>query len=413
MILYRVPLASDENPFYWADMPNSSALICATSLSILALVAGCSTLPRDGPTGKAVEQGAGTASMPGSYAILDLDYAASERIKAQPPQFFGSLAAGSSQDVAGLIGLGDVLAISIYEPSGSLFATSSPSSSSSSGRANVRADATGLPPIVVDSTGAINIPFAGSIAVAGATAGEAATRIRRALSGKVINPQVIVSVSENNFNTVTVLGEVKNPGRAPLTSNADRIIDVIAARGGAARPLEDVIVTLQRAGQTYAAPLSVVLGEFSENIRLTRGDQINLAYKPRRFSTFGALGAVTEVEMGPGDLSLAGALSKVGGLDTNSANARAVLLFRFERPEVAATLGINLAPQRRGVPVIYRVNLETAEGFFIANNFQVQPEDIIYVPRSGSAELSKFFTLVRAISGVIYDISVTNTLTND
>ncbi|NBW10382.1 MAG: polysaccharide export protein [Caulobacteraceae bacterium] len=396
-------------------MPHTPVLMRALSLSVLALVAGCSTLPRDGPTGKAVDQGAGVANTPGSYTILDLDYAASERIKAQPPRFFGSLEAGSSQDVSGLIGVGDVLAVSIYEPSGSLFGggAATAASASSVARASVRADATGLPPIVVDAAGAISIPFAGSINVAGATPGEAAARIRRALIGKVINPQVVVSVSESTFNTVTVLGEVKSPGRAPLSPNADRMVDVIAARGGSARPPEDVLVTLQREGQTYTAPLSAVLDEFSENIRLSRGDRINLAYKPRRFSTFGALSAVTEVEMGAGNLSLAGALSKVGGLDTNSANARSVLVFRFERPEVAAALGITQTPQRRGVPVVYRLNLEAAEGFFIANNFQIQPEDIIYVPRSGSAELSKFFTLVRSISGVIYDISVTNTLTTN
>jgi polysaccharide export outer membrane protein len=406
-----MPLASERNPFYLASMLNTPVLLRALSLSVLALIAGCSTLPRDGPTGRAVDQGASAPNTPGSYTIIDLEYAASERIKAQPPEFFGSLVAGSSEDVSGLIGVGDVLAVSIYEPSGSLF--SGGASSSASARASVRADATGLPPIVVDSTGAITIPFGGSINVAGLTPGEAAQRIRRSLAGKVINPQVIVSISENAFNTVTVLGEVRNPGRAPLSSNADRIVDVIAARGGVARAPEDVMVVLQRNGQTYQAPLTAVVGEFSENIRLSRGDQINLVFKPRRFSTFGALGSVSEIDMGAGSLSLAGALSKVGGLDTNAANARSILVFRFERPEVTAALGISQPPQFRGVPVVYRLNLEAAEGFFIANNFQIQSDDIIYVPRSGSAELGKFFTLVRTISGVVYDISVTNTLSNN
>ena len=65
------------------------------------------------------------------------------------------------------------------------------------------------------------------------------------------------------------------------------------------------------------------------------------------------------------------------------------------------------------MPVVYRLNLERAEGLFIANNFEIQPDDIFYVPRSGSAELGKFFTLVRTVTGAIYDVSVTSALSNN
>jgi polysaccharide export outer membrane protein len=277
----------------------------------------------------------------------------------------------------------------------------------------VRSGAQTLPVIPVDATGSVTIPFAGTVRVGGLTTTEAGAAIRRALVGRVANPQVVVAMAENTYNTVTVLGEVRQPGRAPLTTNANRILDVLADRGGIARPAEDVTVTIRRDGRLYSAPLTVVTSDFDQNIRLARGDQINLVYGPRYFSTFGALGAVTQVQMGAGPLSLAGAISKVGGLDTNSANARSVLVFRFERPEVAQALGLTQPATARGVPVVYRLNLEEAEGLFIANNFQIQSEDIFYVPRSGSAELSKFFTLVQTFTRVIYDVSVTSTLNTD
>ena len=388
------------------SLPNASARTVAL-LSIVAILGGCSTLPRDGPTGRAVERGASTPSASGGYAIVDLDFATSERIKAQPRQFLGSLSGGESNAASSQIGPGDSLAVSIFEPGGSLFG------SSGSSTTGVRSGNQTLPAITVDSNGAVTIPFAGAVRVAGLTTTEAAASIRRALIGKVGNPQVVVAMAENSFNTVTVLGEVRQPGRAPLSTNSNRIVDIIANRGGVARPAEDVMVTIRRDGRTFSAPLSVVTSDFDENIRLARGDQINLVYTPRHFSTFGALGAVTQVEMGAGRLNLAGAISKVGGLDTNSANARSVLVFRFERPEVAAAIGVTQAPTTRGVPVVYRLNLEQAEGLFIANNFEIQPDDIFYVPRSGSAELSKFFTLVQTFTRVIYDISVTSTLSTN
>jgi polysaccharide export outer membrane protein len=152
-------------------------------------------------------------------------------------------------------------------------------------------------------------------------------------------------------------------------------------------------VQVRRGAETYSAPLSAVTTDFSENVRLQRGDQVNLVHAPRRFSTFGALGTVSRTDMPAGITTLAGALSGAGGLNDSFANARSVLVFRFERPEIAEALGVTQPATPRGVPVVYRLNLEEASGFFTANAFIVQPEDIIYAPRAMSAELRKFCRL--------------------
>ena len=375
------------------------------TITITAILAGCSTLPRDGPSGRAVESGADAVDSLGGYSIVELDYAASEGIKAVAPQFFGSLTGADTEATYDVIGVGDSISVSIYEPGGSLFASGGGSTDD-----GVQSGNQSLPGIVVERAGTVQIPFAGAIRVAGLTSGQAAAAIRRALIGKVGNPQVLVSITASTSNAVTILGSVRQPGRVPLTVNANRILDIIAASGGTERATEDVVVTIQRQGQTFSAPLSSVTTDFNENTRLVPGDQINLAYKPRRYSTFGALGAIALTEMASGDVTLAGALSRVGGLETNSANARSVLVFRFERPEVAQALGVTRTPTVRGVPVVYRLNLEEASGFFTANNFIVQPDDILYVPRSSSAELRKFFELVQSVTRVVYDVSVTSTL---
>lgn len=377
----------------------------AASLLIVALLAGCSTLPRDGPSGRNVVQGASSPERAGDYALIDLDFALSERLKAAPPPSFSTLALASSDAPTDVIGVGDTLAVSIFEPGGALFGGGSNNAGSSGNQT--------LPPLVVNRNGAVPIPFAGEVNVQGLTPTQASAAVRRALIGKVANPQVIVTVAGNTSNAVTVLGEVRNPGRQPLTSNHNRILDVIAAAGGPSRSLYDIDVRIQRDGKTYAAPMSVVTTEFNENVRLQRGDQVNLVYKPRRFSSFGAFNAVARSELPSGPLTLAEALSGVGGLDSNLANARSVLVFRFERPEVAQTLGIQQAPTSRGVPVVYRLNLNEGEGFFIASNFQMQPDDVIYAPRAGAAEMRKFFEFVQSITRVVYDVSVTSTLNLD
>lgn len=376
------------------------------TLMITAILAGCSSLPRDGPTGRATAPGALGDAAFGGYALVDMTYEVSERLKATPVSFLGSLSGADSQAPVDVIGVGDALAVSIFEPSGTLFGSGVLG-------AQVRGGSQALPTLVVDRNGAVGVPFAGQVRVAGLTSGQAADAIRRALTGRAANPQVIVSVTGNASNTVTVLGEVREPGRADLGANADRILDVIAAAGGTPRPPEDIEVTIQREGRVYAAPLTAVSSIFGENVRLSRGDQINLTYKPRRYSTFGALGRVSEVDMGSGSVSLAAALSRVGGLDTNSANVRQILVFRFERPEAAQALGLTQPATSRGVPVVYRLDLSQTGGFFVANSFAVQNEDILYVPRADSAELRKFFEFVQTITRVVYDVSVTSTLTTD
>jgi len=383
-------------------------------LAIVAILGGCSTLPRDGPSGASVNAGATTASALGSYALVPLTFEATERMKQVPPQFFGSLAAGSSEQPADVIGEGDTLAISIFDPSGALFGGTLGSGSSSSRTSTTLSGGNqALPGATVDRSGSVTIPFGGQVRVQGLTSTQAAAAIRRALVGKVANPQVLVSIAGNASNTVNVLGDVRQPGRAPLGVNSDRILDVIAAAGGSARTTDDLTISIQREGRTYTAPLSAVTTEFGENVRLQRGDVVNVQYKPRRFSTFGGLNAVAQVDMPAGPVTLTGALSKVGGLNTNTANARRVLIFRFERPEVAQALGINQPATPRGVPVVYELDFSDAASVFAATNMEVMPEDVIYVPLAGAAEMRKFFEVVQSLTRVVYDVSVTSTLNNN
>ena len=369
------------------------------SLMIVALLAGCSTLPRDGPSGQAVVGRASTPDQAGDYALVDLDFAMSERLKAAPAPSFSTLALASSDAPTDIIGVGDVVSVTVFEAGGALFgATGVPQT---------------LPALIVDRNGAVPIPFAGSVVVQGLTPAQASAAVRRALVGKTANPQVIVSMAGNTSNTVTVLGEVRAPGRQPLSANHDRVLDIIATAGGPSQSIYDVTVLIQRAGQTYSAPMSIVTTQFNENVRLQRGDQINLVFKPRRFSSFGAFNAVSRATIPPGPLTLTEALSGVGGLDSNLADAKSVLVFRFERPEVAQALGIRQAATPRGVPVVYRLNLNEGSGFFIASNFQIEPDDVIYAPRAGAAEARKFFEFVQSVTRVIYDVSVTSAINVD
>lgn len=371
-------------------------------LPALALWA-CSSLPHDGPSGRSF----GKAEQPPAakgYALIDLTYAAAERIAATPPPALASLAGAASAAPNDRLGEGDVVDVAIFEPGGMTHFTSTGEANAAGGTTQT------LPRLTIDKDGCIAIPFAGPVRIAGLTVTEAAQTIQTALRGRAVNPQVQVNLVGNFTNSVTVMGEVRSVGRVPLTPYNERLLDVLAAAGGPTKPPADITVTLVRGDTQASAPFTALLRRDDQNVRLAPHDQIRLLYAPRKYSVFGALGRVTESPIEDEGLTLAEAISRAGGLDTMSANAASVLVFRFERPAVAKALGLAAPITPKGVPVVYRLNMLQPVSFFVANSFPIQSGDLIYVPRSDTTELRKFLELVSLVSQVTYNLTVTPVL---
>ncbi|MFN3353626.1 MAG: polysaccharide biosynthesis/export family protein [Brevundimonas sp.] len=373
------------------------------ALSAALALAGCASLPADGPSARSI---GGDDVASAGYALVDLGYDTAERVRQAQRARPGGLSGLAAASAVGAIGPGDLLEISIYDPSGVLFGSRSSLGVSSAG-------AQALPTQAVDEDGEVIVPFAGAVRVAGLQPAAAAAAIQRALRGRVANPQVVVSVAESVASSVIVLGEVQRPGRAALRPNANRLLDVIALAGGGEGRPEDLEVVVSRGGRQAAAPLTLVSSDPAQNVILGPGDQVLLRSAPRRFSSFGALGRVANVEMPSGTVSLTEALSLSGGLQTERADAASVLVFRLEDPAVAQAIGLTQPATPRGVPVVYRLNLREPAGFFTATAFEVRPDDVIYAPSASTAELRKFFEFVQSITRVVYDIQVAGTLNND
>jgi len=85
----------------------------------------------------------------------------------------------------------------------------------------------------VDNSGHVELIVGGYLWVSGLTSTEAALAIEARLrDAKVLrNPHVTVNVLESASQTVTVLGEVKNPGSYPLWGR-QHVAEAIAAAGG-------------------------------------------------------------------------------------------------------------------------------------------------------------------------------------
>ena len=79
--------------------------------------------------------------------------------------------------------------------------------------------------------GRATIPLVGDVALAGLSTQAAAEQIVRSLEGLVVDPKVTVGIKTSSQAMISVVGQVRNPGRYALNSG-DGVLHMIASAGG-------------------------------------------------------------------------------------------------------------------------------------------------------------------------------------
>jgi len=364
-----------------------------TGAVLVLVLSACAQLPAAGPSASTIEtaQGQGAAN---SIQIVDVDDAVARKLLAQRRYRMFSESLGSQRIPVADIGSGDTLEISIWEsPPATLFGTGSIDV-----RSPQAARATTMPEQTVDREGFVTVPFAGRIAVAGQTPQAVEAEIGRRLNGKANQPQVIVRVLRNTSAAVTVVGEVTNSMRMPLTASGERLLDALAAAGGVRQPINKMTLQVTRGNDFYALPLDVVIRDPRQNVPLRPGDVVTALFQPLSFTALGATGKNEEVNFEAQGISLAQAIARSGGLIDSRSNPQGVFIFRFE-PENALEWPRPVATTPDGlVPVIYRIDLRNPNSFFVMQSFAMSNKDILYISNAPVAELQKFLNLVFSVA---------------
>jgi polysaccharide export outer membrane protein len=370
----------------------SLALFGALALS------GCDALPASGPTEAQVLNGQTAPQNQLGFHIVTIDASNVAALQRVSP---GTMAALNpvydSGASAGTIGPGDILSISIFEVGNSLFApaTGAAAAAGQSAGPSGAVSNIALPAEQVDDQGTVTVPYAGRITAAGLTPDRLAARIEAALSGQSQNPQVIVTIDKDLENTVIVSGDIRTPGRYPLTLAHERLLDIVAIAGGTVHPEQDVYADLTRDDQTGKILVSDLQNEPDQDVYLAPGDQINLSYDPRSFSVFGAAEKVQQIDFGAPQVSLAEALARAGGPSNQQADPEGVFLFRFEDPATARALGLPAGSAR--VPVVYRLDMLQPTSYFVAQEFPMHDQDVLYISNARTDKVGKFFGLISAL----------------
>ena len=358
-------------------------------LSLCAFISGCTSLPSAGPEVGPSSYAAVNAPSSAPHAVVNVTPEVVRVVeKSQPGSGLGGFRGPGASTIR--LGVGDVVAVTIFEASpGGLFIPLE-STNSSGNYVN-------LPEQKVDSSGNISVPYAGSIKAAGLEPAAIQRTIEQRLASRAIEPQAVVAVRSQTSSEVSVLGDVNSPSKFQINSDGERILDVIAKAGGPRQPGYETYVTLQRGKKKATVYFQTLVREPANNIFVLPSDTVYVYREPHSFTAFGASNENGRYDFADETINLSDALGKAGGLLDNRANPGAVLVYRTESRKTAQKLGVPVEKfEGDHIPVIYQFNLRDPGGFFLASSFPVRNKDVIYIGNAAIVKFMKFIDVVGA-----------------
>jgi len=361
----------------------------------VACLAGCSSLPTAGPSSEDVQAQASAADQHVRYELVDINNQVLDALSRRGADSLRSSFGDYRPSVEPRIGVGDFISVTVWEAApGGLF-----SGPAVLGPVSTGSKSATMPDQVVGRDGSISVPYAGRINVAGRTPQEVQKVVERALDGKAIQPQALVTVTRPLSNTVTVTGEVVQGARIPLSVKGDRLLDVISSAGGIRVPSYDTYIQLSRGNKTARVPFTRVLNDPRENIFLRPDDVVALVREPQTFMAMGATPRNAEIPFDAAGITLSQAMARTGGLIDVAADPSGVFIFRYEPDSIARLINPNSPLLGRGaVPTVYRLDMRDANSLFLAQRFRMFARDVLYISTSPSVQTRKVLDMVAAAS---------------
>jgi len=352
-----------------------------------SLVSGCAALPTNAPTVPAITKGEQAPNNTIGFKIVDLD----ANIVANPPPRnelgllqLGALGSTPLPARTDQIRPGDVLNINIFEVGVRLFGTTSMTADMSAPTASAQTVT-----VQVRDDGTISLPYIGAIQASDAYPDTLAERIRRRLTSLSQSPQVQVGITSTVANVAYISGAVSKPGRIPLSSAREHLLDVIAIAGGAQSTTAgadglDLDVHLVRGDRAISVRLGDLHPEDLANLVVLPGDRIELRRAARTFTAFGATDKVSQYPFSAEKVSLAEAIARASGPADARANAHGVYLFRYETDSAGKLIR----------PTVYHIDMMKPETYFLAQKFEMQDKDVLLFANSRANLAQKMAALL-------------------
>lgn len=236
---------------------------------------------------------------------------------------------------------------------------------------------------VIDQKGDLMFPYAGRVHLAGLSAEDAQAMLAKALTKSFVEPQVTLRVASYRAAQVYVDGEIHTPGLQPINDIPMGLYEAISRAGGFSPSADQSRMVLVREGVSHSINLSQLLerGQNPSNIVLRNGDVLRVPARDEN-GVF-VMGEVnkpsTALPMRNGKLTLADALAQAGSVTANSSDPGQVYVIR------GAT---------NGQSWLFHLDAKSPVSMVLANQFELQPHDVVYVDSSNLVRLSRILSLL-------------------
>jgi len=282
------------------------------------------------------------------------------------------------------ISQGDILSITLIG-----YPDIAPSITSGSNSGNPYAS--GFP---VDQQGFVQFPLIGRIKASSMSVPQFTANLRGQLQRylKYSDPQVkIIDYRGNKF---FIDGEVKQPGEFSIADVPVSLYSAISMAGGATPTGDSDSIVLNRKGVSYNIGLHTLreMGSSANQIYIQDGDSIHVNSQSRnKIYVLGEFGKVAPVPILEQGISLAQVLGESNGLNSNTANAAKIYVVR-DNPSYPMTN-------------IYYVDMQSITSFSLANRFEMQPNDIVYVDPTGLTRWNRIISALLPSTSAINSLS--------
>lgn len=242
--------------------------------------------------------------------------------------------------------------------------------------------------IRVNAKGQISLPYAGRLKVKGMTLTQAEDSILAQIRKYTTEPQVHVSLVGDLAGSVLVAGDVQKPGRFSTLQGPLTLLDAINQAGGPKLEpyLADVVVRTGSSVQRYS--YQDLLNGLNQPV--APNAEIVIERSRKRFVAMGAVGQPGLHDFPSQTPTLLEVLGKVGGLSERSADATGVFIFRL--PEEIAYDPLTKQITSESKPIVFQLNMRDPTALFLARQFQIQPDDAVYVTNAYAYEFQKLIS---------------------
>lgn len=238
----------------------------------------------------------------------------------------------------------------------------------------------------VQADGTVTYAYAPNIQAAGKTVQQLHSELVKRLSRVIEDPQIDVKIVGFRSQKAYVTGEVKQPGILPVTEIPLTLIDALNQAGGLTEVADWRTVTFTRGNKTEVIKLDdfYARGDISQNRLLQHGDIVHVNRNDlQNVFVLGDVKKAGSVEVNRYGLNLAEALANSGGLNENTADANGVFVLRkrdLERDGVIAD--------------VYQLHAKNVAALVLAEQFELQPHDIVYVTSAPLARWNRVISLL-------------------